>query len=81
MLILVLNCGSSSVKYQLYDMPQEICLVKGIVEKIVQEKSFLNYQLKNKKAMKINVKTTHHNAAVRLVIQNLQDPRKGAGAE
>ncbi|MBU4140908.1 MAG: acetate kinase [Candidatus Omnitrophica bacterium] len=34
MLILVLNCGSSSVKYQLYDMPGEICLAKGIVEKI-----------------------------------------------
>ncbi len=34
MIILVLNCGSSSVKYQLYDMPKEICLVKGVVEKI-----------------------------------------------
>ncbi len=34
MLILVLNCGSSSVKYQLYDMPKERCLVKGTVEKI-----------------------------------------------
>jgi acetate kinase len=32
MLILVLNCGSSSVKYQLYDMPAELCLAKGIVE-------------------------------------------------
>ncbi|MBN2097851.1 MAG: acetate kinase, partial [Candidatus Omnitrophica bacterium] len=36
MLILVLNCGSSSVKYQLYDMPKEKCLAKGIVEKIGQ---------------------------------------------
>jgi len=34
MLVLVLNSGSSSVKYQLYDMPREICLAKGIVEKI-----------------------------------------------
>ena len=34
MLILVLNCGSSSVKYQLYDMPKERCLAKGVVEKI-----------------------------------------------
>lgn len=34
MLILVLNCGSSSVKYRLYDMPRERCLSKGIVEKI-----------------------------------------------
>lgn len=36
MLILVLNCGSSSVKYQLYDMPEERCLAKGVVEKIGQ---------------------------------------------
>jgi len=34
MLILVLNSGSSSVKYQLYDMPKELCLAKGVVEKI-----------------------------------------------
>ena len=34
MLILVINSGSSSVKYQLYDMPKEKCLAKGIVEKI-----------------------------------------------
>ena len=34
MLILVINSGSSSVKYQLYDMPKEVCLAKGIIEKI-----------------------------------------------
>jgi len=34
MLILILNCGSSSVKYQLYDMPAELCLSGGVVEKI-----------------------------------------------
>ena len=34
MLILVLNSGSSSVKYQLYDMPEERCLAKGVIEKI-----------------------------------------------
>lgn len=34
MLILVLNCGSSSVKYQLYDMPSEKCLAGGSLEEI-----------------------------------------------
>lgn len=34
MLVLVLNCGSSSVRYQLYDMPKERCLAGGIVEKL-----------------------------------------------
>lgn len=36
MIVLVLNCGSSSVKYQLYDMPEERCLAKGAIEKIRQ---------------------------------------------
>ncbi|NQS99770.1 MAG: acetate kinase [Candidatus Omnitrophica bacterium] len=36
MKILVLNCGSSSLKYQLYDMPKELCLARGTIEKIGQ---------------------------------------------
>ncbi len=44
MLILVLNSGSSSVKYQLYRMPKEICLAKGMVEKIGQSKKVPNHQ-------------------------------------
>ncbi len=34
MKIIVLNCGSSSIKYQLYDMPSEQVIAKGLVEKI-----------------------------------------------
>ncbi|MCQ9208248.1 MAG: acetate kinase [Omnitrophica bacterium] len=34
MLILVINSGSSSVKYQLYDMPREICKACGVIEKV-----------------------------------------------
>jgi len=34
MKILVLNCGSSSIKYQLFDMASGVVLAKGIVEKI-----------------------------------------------
>jgi acetate kinase len=43
MLILVLNCGSSSVKYQLYDMPKEQCLDKGAVEEIGKKASPATY--------------------------------------
>ncbi|MFH1045378.1 MAG: acetate kinase [Candidatus Omnitrophota bacterium] len=44
MLILVVNSGSSSVKYQLYDMPKEVCLAKGMIEKIGQSDSVPNHK-------------------------------------
>ena len=39
--ILVINCGSSSLKYQLFDMDNESVLAKGNCEKIGQETSFI----------------------------------------
>ena len=44
MKILVLNCGSSSIKYQLFELPNEVPLVKGIVEKIGLKGSFLKQE-------------------------------------
>lgn len=58
MLILVLNSGSSSVKYELYEMPREKCLAKGIIERIGE-------------------RIPSHNAAVKLIIQGLLNPRQG----
>lgn len=43
MIILVINCGSSSVKYQLFDMADESLLAKGVVEKIGEETSALRH--------------------------------------
>ena len=37
MKILVINCGSSSIKYSLFDMEKEITLAEGVVEKIGEE--------------------------------------------
>ncbi len=47
MKILVLNCGSSSIKYQLFDMADERLLAKGIVEKIGLKGSFLKHTMSN----------------------------------
>ena len=77
MLILVLNSGSSSVKYQLYDMPREICLAKGIVEKIGEARPSLTYHPRAKKQTKITVKAPNHNAAVKLAVQSLLQRRWG----
>ena len=44
MKILVINCGSSSLKYEVYQMPEQISLGKGQVERIGLENSFLNQE-------------------------------------
>ncbi len=41
MKILVLNCGSSSIKYQLFDIDKKLVMAKGIVEKIGLNESIL----------------------------------------
>ena len=46
MKILVLNCGSSSVKFQLIDMTNEDLLAKGIVERIGFDDAILKYKPK-----------------------------------
>lgn len=77
MLILVLNSGSSSLKYQLYDMPQERCLAKGNVEKIGADYSLLTCSANSQKTLRGKVKVADHKAALKLVIQYLQDERLG----
>ena len=44
MKILVLNCGSSSIKYQLLEMPQETVVASGIVERIGEKVSTLKIE-------------------------------------
>ncbi|MCX6228452.1 MAG: acetate kinase, partial [Bacteroidia bacterium] len=44
MKILVLNCGSSSIKYQFYSIDNSVILAKGIVEKIGMKGSFLKHE-------------------------------------
>ena len=49
MKILVINCGSSSLKYQLIDMENEVVLAKGNYERIGQENSFLTHKVGDNK--------------------------------
>lgn len=47
MKVLVLNCGSSSIKYKLFDMEQKQVIAQGGVEKIGLKDSFLKFTLPN----------------------------------
>lgn len=77
MKILVLNCGSSSVKYKLIDTTDENVMAEGGVEKIGLPDGFLKYKLADgSKAIK-ELGLTDHKGAVKAVLDILTDPELG----
>lgn len=78
MKILVMNCGSSSLKYQLIDMEGEKLIAKGLVERIGIEGSIITHTTIGKDKVKTETPMKDHNKAVELVIKALIDPESGA---
>ena len=75
--ILVLNCGSSSLKYQLINMTDESVLAKGIVERIGIEGSILTHKPTGKAKYEVEQTMPDHNVAVKLVLDALVDGTHG----
>ncbi|MBQ6162494.1 MAG: acetate kinase [Prevotella sp.] len=78
MKILVLNCGSSSIKYKLYNMDDESVLAQGGVERIGLDEAFLKLTLPNGEKMKIMHDMPDHKEGVNFVFKTLLDPEIGA---
>ncbi len=78
MKILVLNCGSSSIKYKLYDMADESVLAQGGVERIGLDEAFIKVTLANDEKKKIMADLPTHKEGVALVFKVLLDPEIGA---
>ena len=76
MKVLVLNSGSSSLKYQLMDMETEKVLAKGYYERIGSKESFLTHKVNGEK-IKIEEYAKDHNVALNLVLAQLQHPEYG----
>ena len=74
---LIINCGSSSLKYQLIDMSTEECMVQGLVERIGIEGSLLTQKVEGKDKYVINAEIKNHKEAIKLVLQALIDPIHG----
>ena len=70
MKILVVNSGSSSLKYQLFDMVGETVLAKGLVERIGSQGSVLTHQADGRKE-KMDFESPNHEAALRKVFDVL----------
>lgn len=75
--ILVLNCGSSSVKYQLIDMKKEFVLAKGSVERIGMSASVLTHNPHDKPQRKISREILDHIQAIDQVIAMLLSKEHG----
>ena len=74
--ILVINCGSSSLKYQLINSESEEVLAKGLCERIGIDGRIV-HQPEGKDKVKTDVDMPNHTAAVKLVIEKLTDPEVG----
>jgi len=76
--ILTLNCGSSSLKYQVYDWNKKEVLANGIVEKISLDGAFIKHNPSGKEEVKIEHPCPTHKEAIDLVMKTLIDPKVGA---
>jgi len=80
MIILVINCGSSSIKYQLLDMKSDDVydlIAKGIVEKIGLEHGIFQYKPTNGEKMVENLTIPDHKVGMQLVLDALTDKDHG----
>ncbi len=77
MKILVLNCGSSSVKYKLIDTANDNTLAEGGVEKIGLEDGFLKFKRQDGSKEIVDLGLTDHNGAVSAILNNLTDSKEG----
>ena len=75
MKVLILNCGSSSVKYKLYEDDQQ--LVEGLLEKIGTAQAQLNHTVAGRKKLVSVHEILEHYAGIELILKVLVDPEKG----
>jgi acetate kinase len=77
MKILVLNCGSSSIKYQLIDMTSGIVLAKGIVEKIGLKGSFLKNERFDGDKVKLDGEILDHQSGIEYILGLMISKQRG----
>lgn len=76
--ILTLNCGSSSVKYQLYHWEDRDVLATGVVERVTQEGSQITHKVPGRDEVEISHPCPNHTEAIQLIINTLTDASVGA---
>ncbi len=77
MKVLVINCGSSSLKFRLIEMENEQVLAKGLCERIGQVVAHFKYQPSDGEMVECDIDFPNHDAAVKKVIETLMDEQVG----
>ncbi|MDD7725642.1 MAG: acetate kinase, partial [Bacteroidales bacterium] len=75
--ILVLNCGSSSIKYKLFEMPAKKVLASGGIEKIGMPGSFIKFSTPSGEKQIEEILIPEHTKGVEVVFGKLTDPKVG----
>ena len=78
MKILILNCGSSSIKYQLFEIEHEELLAKGIVERIGLDGSFLKNERNDRDKIKLEVEIPDHQVGIKYILEMLINNKHGS---
>lgn len=74
--VLVLNCGSSSIKYELIDMGKNRSMARGIIAKIGEPGSYVEHETENVK-IKNGVRVIDHNAGIDIMMEYLMGSKYG----
>lgn len=78
MKILVLNCGSSSIKYQLIEiLDQPVLIAKGLLDRIGLPSSELTHQVPGREKYKVAGEVSDHQIGINLILKTLKDPVHG----
>ena len=75
--ILALNCGSSSVKYQLFNWSTKEVIAKGMVERVIIGDSFILHEVPGRETYRNESDCPDHQVAIDLIIKTLTDPVHG----
>jgi len=78
MIILSFNCGSSSVKYQLYNWEEKEIITKGIVERVTIGDSFCVHDVNHKEKVTIEHDCPIHKEAIKLIKDSIIHQEYGA---
>jgi len=78
MKIIVLNCGSSSIKYQLFEMPSQKVLSKGLVEKIGLKGAGVKHKAEDGSELKLEGEILDHKQGIEYVLGILSDDKYGS---
>lgn len=81
MKVLVVNCGSSSLKYQVFDMTDESVLAKGLVDRVGIPGTTLKHEPAGKDDVLIKEDMPDHTEAMKMVLEVLVNPEYGCIAD